>query len=143
MPGSEEETYTTMFSSLRHPARRKILKMLSERPMTFSEMLEELGIPGSHLTYHLENLGEFVVKTEDGKYKLSSVGESSVSIMKGAEEIPSIQAKKFSSLPVRWRSIVALFLVGMVFFAGLSVVQFASLNQLSNDYKLLEVEYEK
>src|SRR5512136_844440 len=99
MSGSEEDTYSTMFTSLRHPARRKILKMLSERPMTFSEMLEELGIPGSHLTYHLENLREFLVKLPDGKYKLSDAGESAVSIMKGAEDVPRIEAKKFSSLP--------------------------------------------
>ncbi len=143
MASSAEDAYSAMFGSLRHPARRKILRMLSENPMTFSQMLEELGIPGSHLTYHLENLGEFIVKTEDGKYKLSSVGESSVSIMKGAEEIPSIQAKKFRSLPLRWRAIVAFSLVGMILFASISVVQFASLSQLSKDYEFLEDEYEK
>ena len=71
MSDSEEETYSTMFSSLRHPARRKILRMLSEKSMTFSEILDHLEIPSSHLTYHLENLGELVVKKEDGKYKLS------------------------------------------------------------------------
>jgi hypothetical protein len=38
MSGTEEETYSIMFSSLRHPARRKILRMLSERKMTFSQM---------------------------------------------------------------------------------------------------------
>ncbi len=41
MSGSEEETYSIMFSSLRHPARRKILRLLSERKMTFSQMLDE------------------------------------------------------------------------------------------------------
>jgi DNA-binding transcriptional ArsR family regulator len=49
MSGSMEDKYSTMFSSLKHPARRKILKMLSEKSMTFSEMLERLDIPGSHL----------------------------------------------------------------------------------------------
>jgi DNA-binding transcriptional ArsR family regulator len=140
MSGSAEETYSAMFSSLRHPARRKILRMLSERSMTFSQMLDELGIPGSHLTYHLENLGEFVVKMEDGKYKLSSVGEASVSIMKGAEEVPSIQAKKFSSLPLKWKSLFAVFIIGIVILASISYVQYASFNQLSNDYELLKAQ---
>jgi DNA-binding transcriptional ArsR family regulator len=140
MSGSAEETYSAMFSSLRHPARRKILRMLSERSMTFSQMLDELGIPGSHLTYHLENLGEFVVKMEDGKYKLSSVGEASVSIMKGAEEVPNIQTKKFSSLPLRWKSLFAVFIIGIVVLASLSYVQYASFNQLSNDYRLLKAQ---
>ena len=99
MSGSAEESYSTMFSSLRHPARRKILKMLSEKSMTFSQMLDELEIPGSHLTYHLENLGEFLVKMDDGKYKLSSFGEASVSMMKGAEEVPGNQTKSSRRYP--------------------------------------------
>jgi DNA-binding transcriptional ArsR family regulator len=143
MSGSEEETYSTMFSSLRHPARRKILRMLSDRSMTFSQMLEELEIPGSHLTYHLENLGELVVKMEDGKYKLSSFGKASVSMMKRAEEVPSIQTKKFSSLPLRWRSIFAVFIIGIVLLSGTAYVQYASFNQLNRDYGLLKIDFEK
>jgi hypothetical protein len=117
--------------------------MLSERSMTFSKMLEELGIPSSHLTYHLENLGELIVKAEDGRYKLSSFGEASVSMMKGAEEVPNIQAKRFSSLPLRWKSLYAIFILGIVFLAGMFYVQYASLNQLSNDYELLKADFEK
>jgi DNA-binding transcriptional ArsR family regulator len=143
MSGSAEETYSTMFSSLRHPARRKILRMLSEKSMTFSQMLDELGIPGSHLTYHLENLGELVVKMEDGKYKLSSFGKASVSMMKGAEEVPSIQTKKFSSLPLRWKSLFAVLIIGIVLLASMSYVQYASFNQLSRDYGLLKADFEK
>ena len=95
MSDSTEEAYSAMFSSLRHPARRKILRMLSENEMTFSKMLDELEIPGSHLTYHLENLGEFLVKKDDGKYKLSRVGENCHSVMKGAEEVPNMHTKKY------------------------------------------------
>ena len=143
MTVSAEESYSTMFSSLRHPARRKILKMLSEKSMTFSQMLDELEIPGSHLTYHLENLGEFIVKMDDGKYKLSSFGEASVSMMKGAEEVPSNQTKKFSALPLRWKSFFAVFTIGIVLLASVSIVQFASFNQLSSDYGLLKADFEK
>jgi len=143
MSGSTEETYSAMFSSLRHPARRKILRMLSEREMTFSQMLDELGIPGSHLTYHLENLSEFLVKTPDGKYKLSSVGEASFSIMKGAEEVPNIQSKKFSLLSLRWKTLFAVFIIGIVLLASISCVQYYSFNQLSNDYGVLKADLEK
>jgi DNA-binding transcriptional ArsR family regulator len=143
MVGSEEETYSIMFSSLRHPARRKILKMLSEGSMTFSQMLEELGIPGSQLTYHLEILGEFLVKMESGKYKLSSFGEASVSIIKGAEEVPSVQTNNFLSLPLRWKSLFAVLMIGIVLLASISCVQYASFSQLSRDYGLLEADFEK
>jgi DNA-binding transcriptional ArsR family regulator len=143
MSGSTEETYSAMFSSLRHPARRKILKMLSERSMTFSQMLDELEIPGSHLTYHLENLGELVVKMEDGKYKLSSVGEACCSIMKSAEDAPNIQTKKFSLLPLRWKTLFTVFIIGIVLLSSISCVQYYSFNQLSNDYELVKADLEK
>jgi DNA-binding transcriptional ArsR family regulator len=138
-----EETYSTMFSSLRHPARRKILKMLSERSMTFSQMLEELEIPGSHLTYHLENLGELIVKMEDGKYKLSSVGEACCSIMRSAEDVPNIQTKQFWLLPLRWKTLFTVFIIVIVLLASMSCIQYASFNQLSTDYGLLKDELER
>ena len=143
MSGSEEETYSTMFSSLRHPARRKILRMLSEKSMTFSEILEHLAIPSSHLTYHLENLGELVVKKEDGKYKLSSFGEAAVVMMKGAEEVPEVQKKSFSSLPFRWKSLYAVFIIGIVILASVSYGQYSSYNQLSKDYSAVSASFEK
>jgi DNA-binding transcriptional ArsR family regulator len=143
MSSSTEETYSAMFSSLRHPARRKILRMLSEKEMSFSQMLDELEIPGSHLTYHLENLGELIVKMEDGKYKLSSVGEASYSIMRGAEEAPNSQTKKFSVLPLRWRTLVVVFIISITLLASISCVQYYSLNHLSNDYELVKADLEK
>jgi hypothetical protein len=138
--GSEEETYSLMFSSLRHPARRKILRMLSEETMTFSQMLEELGIPSSHLTYHLENLGELVVKDKDGKYKLSSFGKASVCMMKGAEEVPNGKFKHFSALPLRWKSIFAIFAISVIILASFSYIEFASINSINSDYTKLKTE---
>ena len=143
MCGLEEDTYSIMFTALRHPARRTILKMLSEKSMTFSQMLNKLGIPGSQLTYHLENLVEFIVKVETGKYKLSVLGEASVSMLKGAEEVKSIHTKKFSSLPLRWKSLFALLMIGIVLLASMSCVQYYSFNRLSNDYELLKADLEK
>jgi DNA-binding transcriptional ArsR family regulator len=131
-----------MFSSLRHPARRKILRMLSERTMTFSQMLEALAIPSSHLTYHLENLGELVLKDKVGKYGLSSFGKASVSMMKGAEEVPDIHVNRFSALSIRWKSLYAIFIIVVVFLAGFTYLQYTSLNSLTNDYGNLKADYE-
>jgi cell division protein FtsL len=143
MSGSEEETYSIMFSSLKHPARRKILRMLSDTTLTFSQMLESLGIPSSHLTYHLENLGELVVKGEDGKYRLSSFGKASVTMMKGAEEVPDVHSNRFSTLPIRWKSFFVVFTVATLLFACMSIVQFASINQLSINFANLQKDYDK
>jgi len=88
MASSEEETYSTVFASLKHPIRRKILRILSAGPESFSELQKAFNIESSHLTYHLEGLGNLLLKTEDGKYALSSLGEAAVSMMKQVEEPP-------------------------------------------------------
>jgi DNA-binding transcriptional ArsR family regulator len=143
MSNSEEEIYSTMFSSLKHPARRKILRMLSQKPMTFSQMLETLGVSSSHLTYHLENLGELLTKSEDGQYKLSTFGVASVNTMKIVEEAPAVQSKYGLALPLRWKSILAILTIGVVLLASMSYVQYSALNQLSSDHKVLESKYDQ
>jgi len=139
MSGLEEETYSTMFTSLRHPARRKILRMLAEKPRNFSEMLEELGISSSHLTYHLESLGELVSKMEDGRYKLSTFGEAAVATMSRVEEAPkTTEPKHYPSLPMKWKSSLAVLMIGLVVLAGVCYTQYQSLNQLSAEYRQLK-----
>jgi len=88
MSGSEEDTYSIIFTSLRHPIRRGILRILSDNPQSFSDLQRLLKIESSHLTYHLEGLGNLLVKTEEGKYALSSLGEAAISTMKRVEEPP-------------------------------------------------------
>jgi cell division protein FtsB len=90
---SDEEPYSTIFASLKHPIRRRILRMLSKKPMSFSEMLEVLGVSSSFLTYHLENLGELVAKIDDNKYRLSSFGEAAIATMTKVEDIPTTASK--------------------------------------------------
>ena len=85
----EEETYSTVFASLRHPIRRKILRALSSGPQSFSDLMRTLGIESSHLNYHLEGLASLLAKTELGEYTLSSLGRIAVSTMKQVEEPPS------------------------------------------------------
>jgi DNA-binding transcriptional ArsR family regulator len=143
MTTSDEEIYSIMFSSLKHPARRKILRMLSKKQLTFSQMLEELGVSSSHLTYHLENLGELLSKAEDGQYKLSTFGEAAVSTMKIVEEAPAVPSKHHLALPLKWKTIFAVFLVLIILLSTMAYVQFASSSQLSKEHELLKVEYER
>ena len=95
------------------------------------------------MTYHLENLGELVVKKRDGKYKLSSFGEAATVMMKGAEEVPTVQKKGFSSLPLRWKSVLAIFIIGIVILASMSYAQYATNSQLSKDYSSLGASFQK
>ena len=48
-----------VFEAVSHPIRIKILKMLAEKPMSFSELKRELGIRSSgKLDFHLKKLGD-------------------------------------------------------------------------------------
>jgi DNA-binding transcriptional ArsR family regulator len=132
----EEEPYSTMFGSLRHPIRRRILRMLSEKPRSFSEMLGDSEVSSSHLTYHLENLGQLVSKTDDGKYRLSTFGQAAVATMSRIEET-STRPKSLSSLPLKWKYLFVALLIGVVILAGVSYTQYQSLNRISGDYERL------
>jgi len=68
--------------------------MLSKKPMSFSELLEALGVSSSFLTYHLDNLGELVAKIDDGKYRLSGFGEAVMATMTKVEDIPTTMSTK-------------------------------------------------
>ncbi|MCW4044110.1 MAG: winged helix-turn-helix domain-containing protein [Candidatus Bathyarchaeota archaeon] len=140
MSDPEEEIYSTMFSSLKHPARRKILRMLADKPITFSQMVDELGISSSHLTYHLESLGALVSKTEDGKYKLSRFGETCVSTMRGVEEVPTTQPQRFLSLAFKWKAILAAAVIAIVLLASLAYIQTSSISQLAQEQENLRAE---
>ncbi len=84
----EEETYSLIFRSLKHPNRRRILRMLKDENLTFSEILEPLSMDSGHLSYHLENLGDLITRSQDGKYELSSIGSAAVKLMSGVDEQP-------------------------------------------------------
>ncbi|MCW4030805.1 MAG: winged helix-turn-helix domain-containing protein [Candidatus Bathyarchaeota archaeon] len=142
MPNSEKEPYSVIFLSLSHPARRKILRMLSEKPRNFSTILETLGISSSHLTYHLENLGELVTKLDDGRYKLSTFGEAAVMAMRRVEETPGTPQIRKLPFSLRWKSLFAFLAIGIIILATVSCVQYISLNQLSSDYQQVSKNYE-
>jgi DNA-binding transcriptional ArsR family regulator len=143
MSNLSKEPYSIMFSSLKHPSRRKILRMLAEKPRNFSKIEEKLGISSSNLTYHLENLGELLTKMDDGSYKLSKLGEAAVITMKGVEESSDIKFSSPLSLPLRWKSLFVFLIIGIVILSGVSYVQFASFNQLSSDFQQISTEYDQ
>jgi len=140
--GSEEEIYSIMFTSLKHPVRRKILRMLADKPMTFMQMVETLGVSTSHLTYHLEALGELLSKSED-QYYLSTFGQATVSAMKGVEEVPEIKEKHRINLPTKWKALFAGLLICVVLLASLNGLQYASLTQLASSQESLKAENEQ
>jgi DNA-binding transcriptional ArsR family regulator len=137
--GSEEDTYSMIFSSLKHPIRRGILRILSGGPQTFSDLQKTFTIESSHLTYHLDGLGNLLLKTDDGRYALSSLGEAAVSTMKHVEEPP--KATPHLQFPSKnWKLLMAAMLIGLVLLSALLILQYQSFGELSARYSNLSEE---
>jgi len=56
----EDDTYQSMFTALKHPIRRRILRMLTQSQYTYTEMLNQLNIDNGLLNYHLDNMKELI-----------------------------------------------------------------------------------
>lgn len=143
MTDSGETIYSTMFSSLKHPARRKVLRMLSEKPTSFSELLEAIEVSSSHLTYHLESLGELVSKTDAGEYKLSTFGEAAVNTMRIVEDAPGVQSRNGKFISIRWKPILAGLIIGIVLLGSFSIIQYNALNSVSRERDDLQAKYDE
>jgi fatty-acyl-CoA synthase len=86
MSGSEEDPYSRIFSSLKHPTRRLLLRSLKEQPSKrFSKLQSELGIDSPTLSYHLDSLTGLVDKKGDG-YLLTDLGVAASNLMGRVEE---------------------------------------------------------
>ena len=128
----EEETYSLIFKSLKHPIRRKILRILVDKQLAFSEILDILSIDSGHLSYHIENLGDLVKHSANGKYELSSIGIAAVNLMGGVEERPQLltPARKLRGKKIRnvlIGAVLAILIVSVIASAALNVYYFNSL----------------
>jgi DNA-binding transcriptional ArsR family regulator len=105
---SGEETYSLIFATLKHPLRRKIIRMLNQKELTYTQILQNLDIDTGHLNYHLENLGELLIKTSKGKYRLSEIGKSALKLMSGVEEVKNKPDKNKSVLSKKRVAVILL-----------------------------------
>lgn len=143
MVEGKEEIYSIMFSSLKHPVRRKILRVLADKPLAFSDMLDLLGISSSNLTYHLDSLGELVSKDENGVYRLSTFGKASVDTMKIVEDAPQVQTKKRNGKTRKWQILTGALLICVIALAGLSALQLNITNQATAERDALQSKYDQ
>ncbi len=137
---SEEEIYSVMFKSLKHPVRRRILGLLNDKPLSFMELAAFLGLSSSHLTYHLESLGELVAKNQIGEYQLSSFGKAAVNAMKGVQEAPELANRRPKKLARRWKAAFAVLMVAVLLLSSFGVYQYITISQLAADQSRLEAE---
>ncbi|MFA5868559.1 MAG: winged helix-turn-helix domain-containing protein [Candidatus Bathyarchaeia archaeon] len=102
----EEDTYNTIFKAMQHPIRRRILRMIGEKPSIYTEIQRDLNIDNGLLNYHLDALSSLITKNGEEKYTLSDFGKATASLIKGVEE-PNMVAEKASTPPVvTWLAVI-------------------------------------
>ncbi|MCW4016541.1 MAG: winged helix-turn-helix domain-containing protein [Candidatus Bathyarchaeota archaeon] len=122
-----EETYSLIFTSLKHPIRRSILRMLANKPLTYSEILETLNIDSGHLSYHLENLGDLTVHSNNGPYMLSSFGIAAVKLMGGVEEHSPASSHRRFKLRTLFSKVYPVILALALIAASVHLVSYSNL----------------
>lgn len=139
MSTSDEDSYSMIFTSLKHPIRRRILRILSNERQSFSDLQKQFKIESSHLTYHIDGLGNLLYKTDDGKYALSSLGDAAVSMMKNVEEPPrtsmhigSKSIGRMSALKLL-SLILVCGLVASLIFNGIILFKYNDLRSTNNE----------
>ena len=126
----EEDTYSRIFSTLRHPVRRKVLRILSERQMSYTEILNYLQVTTGFLNYHLENMGNLIAKNEEGQYNLTSFGQAALTLISNVEMIQKIPSDLIIlNRKIKWKY-VAFFFISVLVISNVIILY--NNNQLNN-----------
>jgi len=118
---TKDELYL-FFEALVHPLRVRILTLLHENErMTYSELLDRLGIETGKLNFHFKKLVGLIEKDSDGYYKLTPKGTFAIGAIKAVREQLGIKEEKkvktyFGRRLIAW--IIDVFLVSLVSFGS-------------------------
>lgn len=141
-----DETYSVIYAALKHPLRRKILRLLKEEELTYTQILNKLDVDTGHLNYYIESLGELLAKTSEGKYRLSEYGKAAVKLMAGVEETDLVAENERHGFSKRKLTrltqvvcIIALILSGVFLMTINTVETYAPSRSGSLDSKDLKV----
>ncbi len=116
----EEDVYTEIFSALKHPIRRRILKMLESEPHTYTALLNGLGIDTGLLNYHLDSLGSLIRKDEEGMYRISDFGLAAIGLTRRIEEPAARPSPEFKVFGRKFSpSLIWVIVVGVLMLTNL------------------------
>jgi DNA-binding transcriptional ArsR family regulator len=99
----DQENVTKILSVLSHPLRRQILRYVSEKQeCSFTDIMNALKVDTGKLSFHIRSLEAFLEQTPSNKYKLSTVGENALVLIRDLEawSVEVELAKKATSLPL-------------------------------------------
>ena len=114
-----------VFEALSHPTRIYMLRVLSERPLPFSELKRAAGLESNGLlTFHLGKLRDLVRLDQEGAYALTDQGREALRIVEASraqtEERP--KRKVTINLP-HGTAILATLLIVIILLSSVAVMQ--------------------
>jgi len=122
-----------LFEALGHHTRIRILQVLNEKPMGFSELKKSSGIESSGLmSFHLGKLTHLVRSTQEGTYALTDQGREAVrmvQITRGQENGQTIKVR--SSGKRRYTAAIVVLLVCLLALVSFSVIQQQQISALN------------
>jgi len=127
----EEDTYSSIFTALKHPIRRNILRRLSTSSATYTELLNEIDIDNGLLNYHLDNMRELIRKRKDGTYTLSEFGKAGLNLIHRIEE-PAVKAEDKRRLRLAG-TVTAIIIIALITCIGFLYSDNFGLRTLAND----------
>ena len=123
----DQENVTKILSVLSHPLRRQILRYVSEKQeCSFTDIMNALEVDTGKLSFHIRSMEAFLEQTPSNKYKLSTVGENALVLIRDLEawSVEVELAKKATSLPLanfKKRAIAFLIDLGIAFAIFMAV----------------------
>jgi hypothetical protein len=113
---SEKKIQEQLYKALDHGIRRDILRRIGENSVTYTELLQELGIESGHLAYHIRNMEELLEKDAEGLYSLTRSGKRAYNFL--MEEPVSKQSR---DNPLTFVSLVAIVFLTLVLALGVFI----------------------
>lgn len=130
----EEETYSTVFTALKHPVRRRILRTLAQSSQAFTDLQSAFKINSAVLTFHLDAMKDLVFKTEEGKYSLSTMGEGAIALMERVEDPPKTTPTNPSPKSSKRLSIIQAAAIGIAVILVVSGTYLTSISPAQSFY---------
>jgi len=112
-----------LFEKISHPTRVKILTLLEDSPLSFSQLKSKLGLESSgNLDHHLKKLEDLIYLDSDGLYKISDDGKEA---MRAIKSIESSFVKEGPAVAQSRRIFGVLLLFFGIFIFALALATFA------------------
>jgi len=138
LPDDPDEPFNAsraeVFDALGHPTRIKILQVLSEKPLGFSELKRGTGIESNGLlSFHLGKLTGLVKINAEGSYALTEEGREALRIVEASRKQTQEAPAQHPSIRVpHLKTILAGLMVVLIILAAASAIEYNQIQALDS-----------